>query len=652
MASETYSKEFASQLTPRSRVMEAVFDRAKLDSWCEKGIFCLIIGILVYSPIAIGSVRTQEFVLVQWLTVAVLALWTCRFWLNRKHRLLWPPVCWAVVGFMAYAVGRYCAADIEYVARQEMIKVLIYGFLFLAIVHNLYHLERIQAVGMILLCLGMVLGMYALGQFLTESDYVLGYLRPAAYHKRGSATFFCPNHLAGYLEILLPLGLAYTLTSRLSHLSKILLAYATLAIFTGIVVSISLGGWIATGLTLVVFFVWLMRWRDYRMQGVLVVGGLIAVATTFIMMAELSPNRLNHLGAAFQADDARRQLWKPAIQMWQDHFWFGAGPAHFEQRFPQYRPVEKFLPAMQTDPVRAHNDYLNTLADWGLIGAMLVLAAWVLFYWDVLRGWKFVQRAQNDLATKRSNKASFVMGGALGLLAILVHSFGDFNMHVPANAILVVAIMALVGAHFRYTTERYWHTVSWPVRIIVTLVLLAGAGYLGVQSWRQSIESYWLAQSKTFPLASPQSAAALERALAAEAKNPNTFYQLGESYRLRSWEGGTDYQALAETALGYFRQASVLNPYDPLSLIRAGMCFHWLRRHAEAAPCFEKALKLDPYGYVTLSYMGWHYVQLQDWPASKPWFEKSLQALYPGNLMAQTYIDIVIRRISEMPKPK
>jgi hypothetical protein len=32
-----------------------------------------------------------------------------------------------------------------------------------------------------------------------------------------------------------------------------------------------------------------------------------------------------------------------------------------------------------------HNDFLNTLADWGLLGALLVAGAWGLFYSDVFR---------------------------------------------------------------------------------------------------------------------------------------------------------------------------------------------------------------------------------------------------------------------------
>jgi O-antigen ligase len=48
--------------------------------------------------------------------------------------------------------------------------------------------------------------------------------------------------------------------------------------------------------------------------------------------------------------------------MWKDHFWFGVGPAHFDERFRSYRPADFHL---QLRPERAHNDYLNYAGGFG-----------------------------------------------------------------------------------------------------------------------------------------------------------------------------------------------------------------------------------------------------------------------------------------------
>ena len=72
-----------------------------------------------------GAVDTPAFLVVQGLTVGVMLLWAARIWVSPKPQLLWPPLCWAVLAFAIYAVARYLTADIEYVARQEMIQVLV-----------------------------------------------------------------------------------------------------------------------------------------------------------------------------------------------------------------------------------------------------------------------------------------------------------------------------------------------------------------------------------------------------------------------------------------------------------------------------------------------------------------------------------------------
>src|SRR5688572_22382963 len=295
----------------------------RLDLWCERGILGLVLAILVFSPLATGAVRPQDFLVVQWLTLATLLVWTIRFCVNPKHRLLWPPICWPILLFMGYGVVRYATAEIEYVARQEMIKVLLYGFLFFAILNNLHRQETTGVVGATLIFIGMAIAFYALIQFLTDSNQVWNFVRPESYAKRGSGTFICPNNLAGYLEMLLPLGMAYTLTGRFTHLRKVFIGYATLMIFTGIVASLSRGGWLATGLSLVVLLVFFGRQRDYRFQALGLLSALVVIAAVLLSRAELSPNQQQKLTTETVVNDVRTLIWAPAVQMWQDHPWWG-----------------------------------------------------------------------------------------------------------------------------------------------------------------------------------------------------------------------------------------------------------------------------------------------------------------------------------------
>jgi len=94
-------------------------------------------------------------------------------------------------------------------------------------------------IGLTLVFLAMAISFYAIFQFLTGSDRVWhlmsGYPRarlPAPFH-------FPPNHLGGFLEMILPLGLAYTLTSRVKPLVKVAARLTPLWLFlAGIVVTL------------------------------------------------------------------------------------------------------------------------------------------------------------------------------------------------------------------------------------------------------------------------------------------------------------------------------------------------------------------------------------------------------------------------------
>ena len=612
-------------------------NREVLDRWCERGIVGLMLIILVFGPMATGAVRPVDFLIIKGLTVTIMALWAARFWLNPRPRILWPPICWGVLAFTLYAIARYFTADVEYIARQELIRVIVYAFLFYAILNNLHRQETIQWVVFILVYLGMGISFYALYQFATGSNKVWSYYTP--YVHRGSGTYICPNHLAGFLELLLPLGLAYTLASRLKAVPRVFLGYASLVVLAGIAVSLSRGGWIATGVAMTIFFGLLLFHRTYRLPAAAVLVLLLVAGVWVFRHASIFENRFSQIVSSGRVDDDTRfSLWRPAARLWLDHPWFGAGPAHFDVRFPEYRPVE-----IQLRPDRVHNDYLNTLADWGVVGLVLVLIPLGLLGAGVAKTWKFVRGTASDLGNKPSSKFAFVLGASTGLAALLIHSLVDFNMHIPANAILVVSLMAMLSSFLRFATERYWIGAGTWVRCLATVVLAGAIAFLTVHGPSQVVEARWLDRAELLDQNPPAQADCLRRAFAAEPRNGETASGIGETYLDQSLYGGDDWQELATNAMRWFELGMRLNPYDRRSTLGEGRCLDWLGRHDEAWPWFLKANALDPNGYLTVARTGWHYVQVQDYAAAKIWFERSLHLQYQTNDIAISYMPIVTR---------
>lgn len=611
------------------------------DNWCERGILGLVLAILVFGPLATGAVRSPDFLVIQGLTLGVLLLWGARLWLLSRPKILWPPLCWAVLAFTLYAIGRYFTADIEYVARQEMIRVLVYAGLFFAVLNNLHRQESMQIIALTLVFLAMLVASYALFQFFSGSNKVWNFTSP--YGHRGSGTFISPNNCAGFLEMILPLALAWTLVSRAKPTLKVFVGYAALVILCGILVTVSRGGWIATGLTLVTLFTVLLFHRTYRLPSLVILIALVGGGLYFLPRVHFFKARFQEITKHDKLDsNARFDLWLPAVQMWHTNPWWGVGPGHYDYRFRAWRPVTE-----QRQPEHAHNDYVETLADWGIIGTALITAAWALLGAGTVKTWKSVGGIQSDLGGRgNSTKFALVLGASLGLLAILFHSVVDFNLHIPANAILAVTLMALLSSCTRFATDNYWFTARLPVKFLATAFLLAGIGYLGAQEIRRAQEEHWLEQARQAPDLSPERIAALEKAATIEPLNAATAYSLGETLRLQSWEGNEDYAELAAQAMKHFARAAELNPYDGYNFLRTGMCLDWIRQHEKAEPFYERAAALDPNGVFTTAYVGWHYVQANDYAAAKVWFERSLNLDWNQNTIAETYLKICDQKLS------
>jgi O-antigen ligase len=621
-------------------------NRETLDHWCERSILGLMLGILIFGPLAMGAVDAPEFLVIQGLTVAVMLVWGLRLWISPKPKLLWPPLSWVVLAFAALAIGRYLTADIEYVARLEMIQVLMYAFLFFAIVNNLYRQESVQITSFTLIFLAMGISCFAVFQFLTRSNQVWDYVSP--YPGRASGTYISPNNFAGFLEMLLPLAMACVLVGRMKPVVRILLGYSALVMLVGMAVTFSRGGWVAVVVALLVILGTLIFHRNHRLPAFLLLAVLAVGGTVFVtnyLSQTLSYMRRVDSDLQDKPENVlnfRRGMWTAAEQMWRDHFWWGVGPAHYDYRFREYRPE-----SIQMSPDRAHNDYLNLLADWGATGGIIVLAGLVTFGAGWRKTWKYVRPAENDFSRGLSNRFAFFLGASAGLFALAIHSVLDFNLHIPANAILGVTLLALLSSNLRFATERHWLGARLPVKMPVTLALVAGVAYLSCQGWRRGHEAVWLARADQSPVYSPAQAANLKKAFDVEPMNFETAYKIGECFRTQSFDGGQNYEDLAKTAMPWYVRGMELNPHDGYNYLRYGMCLDWLDKHDEAGLYFNRADALDPNGYYTAANVGWHYVQVGNYAAARTWLERSLRLDWNGNDMGRFYLDTVERKLVE-----
>jgi tetratricopeptide (TPR) repeat protein len=227
------------------------------------------------------------------------------------------------------------------------------------------------------------------------------------------------------------------------------------------------------------------------------------------------------------------------------------------------------------------------------------------------------------------------MGAGMGLLAILFHSVVDFNMHVPANAVVAVTLMALISAHLRFASERYWKNLGFIGKILLTVVMIAAVSWLAAQGAQRGREAYWLWKAGDETASWNNRLASLEKAYRAEPDNYENTYNLGENLRLASLQGNPGYEDQARQALQWYAKSMASNPLDAFVPMRYGMCLDWLGQTNQATAWFDLAEKLDPKNCHVAFFVGRHYVELGDLPAAKRWFQRSMD-LWQNELAYQS----------------
>ena len=591
-----------------------------LDNLCEKSIVGLVLATLVFSALATGAVRAFEFAVVECLVSVAALLWIVRIWLKpRRNRLLLPPVGICLLLFLAYAMFHYMQADVEYTARSEVLRLLVYTLLFFLTLNNLHKSEWTQLTMYVLVFTGVAISIYGIVQVIVGLEHVWHFARPEQYGGRGSGTFINPNHFAGFIGMLLPLCLAAVLTGRISQPVRILLGYSALVLLGGVAVSMSRGGWVSTGATLIVV-IGILGWqKQFRLKGILLTCLMLGLVGGFLLMSDFAQDRLrdvNKPGASGHVG-SRIELWGAATKVWQEEKLLGVGPGHFDHRFPAQRPER-----LQSRPVRVHNDYLNTLVDWGLVGMLLAGLIFGTMVSGIIKSWKYSQRTASDLSTKTSNRSAFVLGSTAGLGSIALHSFVDFNLHIPSNAMLTATLAGLLAAYIRFATERYWVTIRLPMRLAVTAVVGGLSILLMTQALEQTKENARLNASQEAETFAEQ-VALLEQAMLVEPNNFETAALLGEVHRRRAGNTGVTTRRIElRKAAGWLNRAIALNPYDAYSHARLGMTLDQLGQTDKAGPYFVQAEKLDPNGYLTVANVGWHKMHIGKYAAAKRYFER------------------------------
>ena len=248
-----------------------------------------------------------------------------------------------------------------------------------------------------------------------------------------SATYGNRNHLAGWMEMSIALVLGFIIFKEKGR-TKIISLALVLLLLAALVFSQSRGGWFGM-LVAFMFMSFLLyrskkvitsRWAIIIVNAVFVVG-FITVSSTPVT------DRVLTAEAGFEDGSlaGRITAWNGVVELAKANPLLGTGPGTFAVTFPKYQPA-----GFQANLIYAHNDYLDFTAELGF--GLLVIVAWMVV--------ALYRHGLTKMGSKSTLTRGITLGALAGITAILVHSFVDFNLHIPANALLFTVLAALAAS--------------------------------------------------------------------------------------------------------------------------------------------------------------------------------------------------------------
>jgi len=295
----------------------------------------------------------------------------------------------------------------------------------------------------------VVIPLLAVGTF----EAGLGMLQCAADWGNANArgTYVDRDHFAGLLEMLLPFAVMYgvaILRRRRSRFASpgwpaafacVLFAVAALFL-VGIIYSLSRMGFLVALSSLFVIGAMTAGPALPSARARWVSLGMIALAVCVVFVF-LPPDQLVARFADLASSDkvsadTRLHFWRETLPLIAAYPVFGCGLGGYESAFRKFQTTEALFSVDF-----AHNDYLQFLAELGVVGFLIV----AVFVAGILIKAGRAVLMEQDVETR-----SLAIACVASLIAILLHSIVDFNLQIPSNALTFAWIAGITAAlYFR-----------------------------------------------------------------------------------------------------------------------------------------------------------------------------------------------------------
>ena len=567
---------------------------------------------LAWTTLCLGGFRPETQAITTALTAALLLVHLLAAGLNRAR--IHPAGAW-LLPFLVFAVINVLwVTPVPWLGWSDWIGWAQLLAVFWVVLNGIPSRPARQTLFWMLVTLAAVAVLLACYQRFVRPDWLmLGRRHAPQFIGRGSGSFGIPNSLAALLLLLLPPLAAGAVRRGASAVGRTLSGYLAAVLAFGLFLTISRGAWLALALVLAAWPLWGLRGSLGRRLAVV---ALVAVALGGVMtVLYLNVAPVRERLSLLQRDLGERSrpiLWRGAWEIFEEHRLWGGGAGSFNLRFEKHRPE-----SLQDNPRWAHNDYLNTLSDYGVVGFVLLFGGVGGVVWQAARARRAARPAPSPPSSSRLQPL------VAGLAAFATQLFVDFHFKIPALALAFATMAALAvreaWPHDEAGSGAARPGVRWRPMLAGGVALAIAVGFLGFiaplqraealrYGAREAIDRLAIrgADAPTWPPVLAGAAAELRQATELSPRHAGAWADRSYVTALRASVEPANRKSLSHEAEAQARRALAIAPAVPEFWIRLGVALDLQGRSREAGAPYVEALKLAPASALMWYYRAYH----------------------------------------------
>ncbi|OGW27663.1 MAG: hypothetical protein A2X59_11560, partial [Nitrospirae bacterium GWC2_42_7] len=283
--------------------------------------------------------------------------------------------------------------------------------------------ENFSETAKVLVIFGFTISVFAIVQMATWNGHIY-WFRELTHGGSPFGPFVNRNHFAGYVGMLIPIGLALAFTRR-EREKKILYGFITVIMAVAVFLSLSRGGIISFFAGVAMFSLLIFQDR-LKNRKFLAVGLFLIAVASYLVYLGIDPI----IDRFYKTDISKEQrliVWSDTFNAFRDFWLTGSGTGTFINIYPLYSKLD-----LQSIYIHAHNDYLEFMLETGMIGVILLLVFAVLLVHSAVK---------NGI----SGRAGILKAGTISsVFTMTVHSIFDFNLHILSNALLFATVLGMM----------------------------------------------------------------------------------------------------------------------------------------------------------------------------------------------------------------